>query len=286
MPIASKGTKAVKIAKGVTAGGTTPLFIIAGPCVIESEEKTLSLAREIKAVCAGLKLPFIFKASYDKANRSSVKSYRGPGMARGLAILGRIREELSVPVLSDVHETSQVARAAEVLDVIQIPAFLCRQTDLIVEAAKTGKPLNLKKGQFLSPQEMENAVEKVLSQGNDRILLTERGTFFGYNNLVFDVRSIPTMKRWGFPVVIDASHIVQRPGGRGAASGGEAEFIPLMVRTGVAAGADGLFLEVHDDPAKALSDGLNSLILNKLEEVLRSALRIKKAVLEGEPAAR
>jgi len=286
MPIASKGTKAVKIAKGVTAGGTTPLFVIAGPCVIESEEKTFSLAREIKAVCAGLKLPFIFKASYDKANRSSVKSYRGAGIGRGLAILERIREELSVPVLSDVHETSQVARAAEVLDIIQIPAFLCRQTDLIVEAAKTGKPLNLKKGQFLSPQEMGNAVEKVLSQGNDRILLTERGTFFGYNNLVFDVRSIPTMKRWGFPVVIDASHIVQRPGGRGAASGGEAEFIPLMVRTGVAAGADGLFLEVHDDPAKALSDGLNSLILNKLEEVLRSALRIKKAVLESEPAAR
>ena len=286
MPIASKRTKAVTIAKGVTAGGTTPLFVIAGPCVIESEEKTLSLAREIKAVCAGLKLPFIFKASFDKANRSSVKSYRGPGIRRGLAILERVREELSVPVLSDVHETSQVARAAEVLDVIQIPAFLCRQTDLIVEAAKTGKPLNLKKGQFLSPQEMENAVEKVLSQGNDRILLTERGTFFGYNNLVFDVRSIPTMKRWGFPVVIDASHIVQRPGGRGAASGGEAEFIPLMVRTGVAAGADGLFLEVHDDPAKALSDGLNSLILNKLEEVLRSALRIKKAVLESEAAAR
>ncbi len=286
MPIASTGTKAVRIAKGVTAGGTTPLFVVAGPCVIESEEKTLSLAREIKAVCAGLKLPFIFKASYDKANRSSVKSYRGPGIARGLAILRRVKGELSVPVLSDVHETSQVAEAAEVLDVIQIPAFLCRQTDLIVEAAKTKKPLNLKKGQFLSPQEMENAVEKVLSQGNDRILITERGTFFGYNNLVFDVRSIPTMKRWGFPVVIDASHIVQQPGGRGAASGGEAEFIPLMVRTGVAAGADGLFLEVQEDPARALSDGFNSLILNKLEEVLRSALRIKKALLESEPAER
>jgi 2-dehydro-3-deoxyphosphooctonate aldolase (KDO 8-P synthase) len=207
-------------------------------------------------------------------------------MAKGLAILQRIREELSLPVLSDVHETSQVAAAADVLDVIQIPAFLCRQTDLLLEAAKTGKPLNLKKGQFLSPQEMENAVEKVLSQGNDRILLTERGTFFGYNNLVFDVRSIPTMKRLGFPVVLDASHIVQRPGGRGAASGGEAEFIPLMVRTGVAAGADGLFLEVHENPAQALSDGFNSLIINKLEEVLRSALRIKKALLEQKPAAR
>jgi len=286
MPIASKRKKPVKIAKGVTAGGTTALFLIAGPCVIESEESALKLAREIKAVCDRLKVPFIFKASYDKANRSSLKSYRGPGMARGLAILQRVKEELLIPVLSDVHETSQVAAAAEVLDVIQIPAFLCRQTDLLVEAAKSGKPLNLKKGQFLSPQEMENAVEKVLSQGNDRILLTERGTFFGYNNLVFDVRSIPTMKRWGFPVVIDASHIVQRPGGRGAASGGEAEFIPLMVRTGVAAGADGLFLEVHEDPAKALSDGFNSLILNRLEDVLRSALRIRKALINGEPAAR
>jgi 2-dehydro-3-deoxyphosphooctonate aldolase (KDO 8-P synthase) len=286
MPIVSKGTKAVKISRGVTAGGKTPLFLIAGPCVIESEEKTVSLAREIKAVCGRLKLPFIFKASFDKANRSSLRSYRGPGMTKGLAILRRIKEELSVPVLSDVHETSQVAEAAEVLDVIQIPAFLCRQTDLIVEAAGTGKPLNLKKGQFLSPREMENAVEKALSRGNDRILLTERGTFFGYNNLVFDVRSIPTMKRWGFPVVIDASHIVQHPGGRGEASGGEAEFIPLMVRTGVAAGADGLFIEVHNQPDVALSDGSNSLILNKLEEVMRSALRVKKALLEKEPAAR
>ena len=278
MPNASKGTKAVKIAEGITAGGTTRLFLIAGPCVIESEKKAFALAGKIKDVCAGLKIPFIFKASYDKANRSSMRSYRGPGMARGLAILRRIKEELSVPVLSDVHETSQVAGAAEVLDVIQIPAFLCRQTDLLVEAAKTGKPLNLKKGQFLSPREMENAVKKVLSQGNDRILLTERGTFFGYNNLVFDVRSIPVMKEWGFPVVMDASHIVQRPGGRGAASGGEAEFIPLMVRTGVAAGADGLFLEVQEDPSKALSDPYNSLKLNKLEEVLRSALRIRKAL--------
>jgi len=270
----------------VTAGGATPLFLIAGPCVIEGEEKTIELARGIKAVCARLKVPFIFKASFDKANRSSVRSYRGPGITRGLAVLDRIRKEVAVPVLSDVHEASQVAQAAEVLDVIQIPAFLCRQTDLIVAAARTGKPLNLKKGQFLSPQEMENAVEKALSQGNDRILLTERGTFFGYNSLVFDVRSIPIMKRWGFPVVIDASHIVQRPGGRGTASGGEAEFIPLMVRTGVAAGADGLFLEVHEDPEKALSDGYNSLILNKLEDVLRSALRIRRALLGNRPAVR
>ncbi len=286
MPIAKKKPKPVEIARGVTAGGGAPLFLIAGPCVIESEDATFSLARRIKAVCGGLKVPFIFKASFDKANRTSARSYRGPGLEKGLAILRRIKEELSVPVLSDVHETWQVARAAEVLDVIQIPAFLCRQTDLIVEAARTQKPLNLKKGQFLSPQEMENAVEKVLKQGNERILLTERGTFFGYNNLVFDVRSIPLMKRWGFPVVIDASHSVQRPGGRGVASGGEAEYIPLLVRTGVAAGADGLFLEVHENPSKALSDGPNSLILNKLEGVLRSAIRVKKALRDEEPRAR
>jgi 2-dehydro-3-deoxyphosphooctonate aldolase (KDO 8-P synthase) len=286
MPIASTKPKSVKIGRGVTAGGTTPLFLIAGPCVIESEEHVLTLARRIKEVCARLKLPFVFKASYDKANRTSARSYRGPGLDKGLAALRLVKEELSVPVLSDVHETSQVARAAEVLDVIQIPAFLCRQTDLIIEAARTQKPLNLKKGQFLSPQEMENAVEKVLRQGNKRILLTERGTFFGYNNLVFDVRSIPLMKRWGFPVVIDASHSVQRPGGRGVASGGEAEFIPLLARTGVAAGADGLFLEVHENPAKALSDGPNSLIINKLEAVLRSVLRVRKALREEETKAR
>jgi 2-dehydro-3-deoxyphosphooctonate aldolase (KDO 8-P synthase) len=278
MPTVSKKAKSVEINKDVTIGGTTPLFLIAGPCVIESEEKALSLAREIKKISTKLKLPFIFKASYDKANRSSVKSFRGPGLTKGLEILKRIKQELSIPVLSDVHETSQVGRAAEVLDVIQIPAFLCRQTDLIVEAAKTLKPLNLKKGQFLSPQEMENAVEKVFRQGNDRIILTERGTFFGYNNLVFDIRSIPIMKRWGFPVVVDATHIVQKPGGRGEASGGEADFIPYVVRAGVAVGADGVFLEVHDNPARALSDGPNALIINKLEDILRSALGIKKTL--------
>jgi 2-dehydro-3-deoxyphosphooctonate aldolase (KDO 8-P synthase) len=278
MPIASKELKAVRISRGVTAGGKTPLFLIGGPCVIESEEHALSLALAIKSICVKLRLPYIFKASFDKANRSSVKSYRGPGLAKGLDILGRIKREIGIPVLSDIHETSQVEQAAEVLDVIQIPAFLCRQTDLILAAAKTQKPLNLKKGQFLSPQEMKNAVEKVLSQGNDRIILTERGTFFGYNNLVFDVRSIPTMKKWGFPVVIDASHLVQKPGGRGVASGGEAEFIPAMVRAGVAVGADGLFLEVHDNPSKALSDGYNSLNINQLEDILRSAIRVKKAL--------
>ncbi len=280
MSIDSKGSREVKVSAEVTAGGGTPLFLIAGPCVIESEEQAFSLAGQIKAICAKIGLPFIFKASYDKANRSSLRSFRGPGLEKGLAILKRIKLELRVPVLSDVHETAQVEKAAEVLDVIQIPAFLCRQTDLIVEAARTGKALNLKKGQFLSPQEMANAVDKALSQGNQKIILTERGTFFGYNNLVFDVRSIPLMKKWGFPVVIDASHTVQRPGGRGEASAGEAEFIPLMVQTGVAAGANGVFVEVHDEPPQALSDAYNSLIINKLEGVLRSALRIKKALQE------
>ncbi len=281
MPIASEKPRAIKISEGVRAGAGTPLFVIAGPCVIESEAHALAMAGQIQAVCRGLKLPFIFKASYDKANRSSIRSYRGPGIDRGLEILRRVKEEVGVPVLSDVHETSEVERAAAVLDVLQIPALLCRQTDLIVEAAKTGKPLNLKKGQFLSPQEMENVVDKALSQGNDRILLTERGTFFGYNNLVLDVRSIPIMKKWGFPVVIDATHAVQRPGGRGGASGGEAEFIPTMVRAGAAAGADGVFLEVHDNPEKALSDGHNSLIVNELEALLKSALRIKDVLAEG-----
>ncbi len=281
MPIASEKPRTIKISEAVRAGAGIPLFVIAGPCVIESEAHALAMAGQIQAVCRGLKLPFIFKASYDKANRSSIRSYRGPGIDRGLEILRRVKEEVGVPVLSDVHETSEVERAAAVLDVLQIPALLCRQTDLIVEAAKTGKPLNLKKGQFLSPQEMENVVDKALSQGNDRILLTERGTFFGYNNLVLDIRSIPIMKKWGFPVVIDATHAVQRPGGRGVASGGEAEFIPTMVRAGAAAGADGVFLEVHDNPEKALSDGHNSLILNDLEALLKSALRIKDVLAEG-----
>ena len=284
MPIDSTKTKKIRITEQVTVGGGGPLFLIAGPCVIESEEHALLLARRIKEICGRLGVPFIFKASYDKANRSSLKSYRGPGLERGLAILRAVKEEVGVPVLSDVHETSQVGPAAEVLDVIQIPAFLCRQTDLILEAARTKKPLNLKKGQFLSPQEMANALEKADSQGNGDVLITERGTFFGYNNLVFDVRSIPIMKQWGRPVVLDASHLVQRPGGRGAASGGEAEFIPTIVRAGVAAGADGLFLEVHDRPEKALSDGYNALNINNLEAILGGAGRIRQALHEnGEP---
>jgi len=272
--------KEIEITATIRVGGGNPLFLIGGPCVIESEDHSLHMAREIKSVSDSLGIPFIFKASFDKANRSSIESYRGPGLEKGLAILNIVREELNIPVLSDVHETGQVQKAAEVLDVIQIPAFLCRQTDLLVEAAKTQKPINIKKGQFLSPYEIKNVIDKVLSQGNERILLTERGTFFGYNNLVFDIRSIPIMRSYGFPVVIDATHSVQRPGGEGAFSGGEAEFIPYVARAGISVGADGLFIEIHDNPSQALSDALNSFNLNNLHSFCSSLLRLKEAVDE------
>jgi 2-dehydro-3-deoxyphosphooctonate aldolase (KDO 8-P synthase) len=260
----------------VKIGGANPFFLIGGPCVIESQKHTLFMAEEINKICLDLQVSFIFKSSYDKANRSSISSYRGPGLEKGLEILSLVKQEVDVPVLSDVHETSQVEKAAQVLDVIQIPAFLCRQTDLIVEAARTRKPLNLKKGQFLSPYEMKNQVDKAFSQGNEKIILTERGTSFGYNNLVLDIRSIPIMKKWGFPVVIDASHSVQRPGGEGSASGGEAEFIPYLAKAGIAAGADGVFIEIHDNPLEALSDKYNSLKIKDLRRLLASLLRLKK----------
>ena len=275
MPIVSKE---IEIAPKVKVGGKGPFFLVAGPCVIESEERSLRLAREIGRTCADLGVPFIFKASFDKANRSSGASFRGPGLEKGLAVLRTVKEEAGVPVLSDVHETCQVEKAAEVLDVIQIPALLCRQTDLLLEVARTMKPVNIKKGQFLSPQEMRNVLDKVLSTGNDKVMLTERGTVFGYNNLVFDVRSIPIMKGWGYPVMIDASHSVQRPGGEGLSSGGEAEFIPHIARAGMAVGADGVFLEVHDNPGAALSDKHNSLNINILRELLAGLGRIREAV--------
>jgi len=275
-------SREIKIGPKVKIGGSNPLFLIGGPCVIESQEHAFFMAKEIKKICHELQIPFIFKASYDKANRSSLTSYRGPGLEKGLEILRSIKEKLQVPVLSDVHEINQVEKAAQVLDIIQIPAFLCRQTDLILEASKTQKPLNLKKGQFLSPFEMRNAVDKVLSQGNENIILTERGTFFGYNNLVFDIRSIPIMKEWGFPVVIDASHIVQNPGGQGIFSGGEAEFIPYMAKAGVSVGADGVFLEIHNKPQEALSDKYNSLNINNLKNLLTSLLHLKEAIEEND----
>ena len=274
MPI---GPKEILINEKVKIGGANPLFLIGGPCVIENQDHAFFMAKEIKKICEDIQVPFIFKASYDKANRSSISSYRGPGAEQGLEILRAIKDELRIPVLSDVHETNQVEKAAQVLDVIQIPALLSRQTDLIVEASKTQKTINLKKGQFLSPHEMKNAVEKALSQGNEKLIITERGTVFGYNNLVVDIRSIPIMKKMGFPVVIDASHSVQKPGGEGSSSGGEAEFIPYKAKAGVSVGADGVFLEVHDNPSQALSDKYNSLILKDLRNLLASLLRLRQA---------
>lgn len=259
-------------------GGFQTFFLIAGPCVIESEEHAFFMAGALKQICDEVSVPFIFKASYDKANRSALDSFRGPGQEEGLKILAQIKQELKIPVLSDVHETGQMEKAAEVLDIIQIPALLCRQTDLLLAAAGTGKPINIKKGQFLAPGDMKNAVDKVLSQGNQDIILTERGTCFGYNNLVFDVRAVPIMKEWGFPVCVDASHSVQRPGGRGTASGGDAAFIPHVARAAIAVGADGLFLEVHDKPSRALSDKHNSLILNDLSGLLATLRKVRSAV--------
>ncbi len=274
MPIVSKE---ISINEKVKIGGDHPLFLIGGPCVIESQDHALFMAKEIKNICQDLGLSFIFKSSFDKANRSSVSSYRGPGLESGLEILDLVKKEASVPVLSDVHETSQVEKAARILDVIQIPALLCRQTDLLVTAAQTQKPLNIKKGQFLSPYEMKNVVEKAASQNNEKIILTERGNSYGYNNLVFDIRSIPVMKKLGFPVVIDASHSVQKPGGEGKSSGGDAEFIPSVAKAGVSVGADGVFLEIHDNPSKALSDKHNSLNIKELKNILEVLLRIEKA---------
>jgi 2-dehydro-3-deoxyphosphooctonate aldolase (KDO 8-P synthase) len=246
-------------------GAGQPLFLIAGPCVIESERHALKMAERLSATARELGVPFIFKASYDKANRTSLDSYRGPGLARGLEILARIKKSFGIPVLTDVHDVSQVGPAAEVCDVIQIPAFLSRQTDLLLEAGRSGAVVNIKKGQFLSPWDVRHAVEKVASTGNQRILVTERGTTFGYNNLVVDVRGLAVMKQFGYPVVLDVTHSLQLPGGEGTRSGGQPEFIETLARAGVAAGADGVFMEVHDRPAHALSDGANALRLGRFK---------------------
>jgi 2-dehydro-3-deoxyphosphooctonate aldolase (KDO 8-P synthase) len=244
--------------------GDGGLVMIAGPCVIESESATLMIARALKEIAGELSLPLIFKASYDKANRTSLTSYRGPGLTPGLEILARVQAEVGLPVLSDVHRVSEVAPAARVLDVLQIPAFLSRQTDLVLAAAATGKVVNLKKGQFLAPWDMQSVVDKARSTGNDRILLTERGTMFGYNNLVVDFRSLPLLKELGCPVVLDVTHSVQLPGGQGTCSGGQRQFIPHLARAGVAVGVDALFMEVHPDPEQARCDGPNSLPLTDI----------------------
>ncbi len=246
-------------------GDGRPLCFIAGPCVIESERHAFKIARRLQATARKLGLPFIFKASYDKANRTSLRSFRGPGVERGLEILARIRSELRVPVLTDVHDVSQVEPAARACDVIQIPAFLSRQTDLLVAAGRSGAVVNIKKGQFMSPREIRFAIEKVASTGNHRILVTERGTTFGYHNLVVDMRGIAAMKAWGYPVVLDVTHSLQLPAGEGGRSGGQPQFIETLARAGVAAGADGVFMEVHDHPARALSDGSNALDLRRFE---------------------
>jgi 2-dehydro-3-deoxyphosphooctonate aldolase (KDO 8-P synthase) len=249
-------------------GGGNPLFLIAGPCVIESEVHARIMAEKIAKVAADAGVPYIFKASYDKANRSSVKAFRGPGLKEGLRILGKIKSELKLPILTDIHDASQAQPAAEVCDVLQIPAFLARQTDLLIAAAKTGRVINVKKPQFLSPWDMGNVVEKLESAGNAKIILTERGSTFGYQNLVVDMRSFPVMQRTGYPVVFDVTHSVQLPGGQGHASGGQPQFIEPLARAGVAAGVDGIFLETHDNPAKALSDGPNALPLAHLLSLL------------------
>jgi 2-dehydro-3-deoxyphosphooctonate aldolase (KDO 8-P synthase) len=254
------------------------LFLIAGPCVIENPRHPHAVAARLKTIAGGLGMPLVFKASYDKANRSSLGSYRGPGLERGLEILASVRERHRVPILTDVHEVAQVEKAAAVADVLQIPAFLCRQTDLVLAAAATGKVVNVKKGQFMAPWDMKGVLEKAASTGNRRILVTERGASFGYNNLVVDPRSFPVLRSFGFPVVFDVTHSVQRPGGLGDRSGGDAHFIDTLAPAGVAAGVDGLFMEVHENPARALSDGPNAYRLGRLRGLLRRLLRVQRAV--------
>jgi 2-dehydro-3-deoxyphosphooctonate aldolase (KDO 8-P synthase) len=264
----------------VRVGGAQPQILIAGPCVIESEAHATMIAERLKEIAARAGVPLIFKASYDKANRSSVNSYRGPGIEEGLRILKNIRQRTGLAILTDVHEVAQVGPVAEVCDVLQIPAFLCRQTDLLVAAGKSGRAVNLKKGQFVAPWEMKNAVEKVASTGNEQILLTERGSSFGYNNLVVDMRSFQIMRGFGYPVIFDVTHSVQLPGAAGQASGGQPEFIVPLARAGAAAGVDGLFLEVHENPAKALSDGTNALPLERLSALLERVSRLAALVRE------
>jgi 2-dehydro-3-deoxyphosphooctonate aldolase (KDO 8-P synthase) len=259
-------------------GAGEPLVLIAGPCVIESEAHAMKMAERLTKIAAKAKVPLVFKASYDKANRSSVSSFRGPGLAGGLEILRKIKERFRVPVLTDIHEPDQARAAAEVCDVLQVPAFLSRQTDLLTAAGKTGRVVNLKKGQFLSPWEMANAVAKVKSTGNNKVILTERGVSFGYNNLVVDMRSFPILAKTGCPVIFDVTHSVQLPGGQGHASGGQPEFIEPLARAGTAVGVDAIFLEVHDRPQRALSDGSNALRLDRLPELLAKLKPIAKLV--------
>jgi len=264
--------------KNVSFGKKNSFVFIGGPCVIEDEKSVLEHAEKLIRISSDLKLPYVFKASYDKANRSSVTSFRGPGITKGLAILEKVKKTFNVPIVSDVHSVEDIHAAKDVLDIMQIPAFLCRQTDIIVAAAQSKKIVNIKKGQFLSPWEVRNVIDKALSQGNNKILITERGFSFGYNNLVSDFRSIPIVRDMGFPVVFDATHSVQMPGGEGTSSGGKREFVPVLSKCAIAAGADAIFLEVHKNPAKAKCDGANSLAMKDVKKLLQTLIEIKKAV--------
>jgi 2-dehydro-3-deoxyphosphooctonate aldolase (KDO 8-P synthase) len=265
-------------AGNIKIGNNNPLAFIAGPCVIESEESALKAARRIKEISDSRNIPVIFKSSYDKANRTSVNSFRGPGIKDGLAILDKIKKETGLSVLSDVHSVDEIERAAEVLDVIQIPAFLCRQTEIVIAAARTGKTVNIKKGQFLAPIDVKNIIDKVLSAGNSNIMITERGTSFGYNNLVVDMRSIPIIQGFGYPVVYDATHSVQLPGGQGSSSGGQREFIETLARSAVAAGCDAVFMEVHENPDEAPCDGPNMLPIEEFSVLAERLMELSKIV--------
>ncbi len=260
----------------IAFGDPNQFVLIAGPCVIEGEEAVLKHAERISKIARDMNIPYVFKSSYDKANRSSVHSFRGPGLTDGLKILAKVKKEFKLPILSDVHNIEEVERAAEVIDILQIPAFLCRQTDLVLACAKTKRIVNVKKGQFLSPWDMKNVIEKVESAGNKNILLTERGASFGYQNLVSDFRAIPIMQSFGYPVIFDATHSVQLPGGLGNASGGQAEFIPTLARCAIAAGADAIFMEVHENPKTAKSDGPNNLPLSELKDLLQILKHIRE----------
>jgi 2-dehydro-3-deoxyphosphooctonate aldolase (KDO 8-P synthase) len=271
-------TNTISINQQLSIGGHSPFVLIAGPCVIEDDQTTYDIAASLKRLTDRLDIPFIFKASYDKANRTSIDSYRGPGLEKGLAVLSAIKKELGVPILSDVHQVSEMELAGQILDVIQIPAFLCRQTDLLVSAAKTGKPVNVKKGQFLAPWDMRHVVKKIQSSGNDSIIVTDRGVSFGYNNLVSDFRCIKIMQDIGCPVIFDATHSVQLPGGAGASSSGQREFAPLLARAAIAVGANGIFIETHTNPEKALSDGPNSIKLDDMEALLVQLKAIQTAL--------
>ncbi|MFH1369269.1 MAG: 3-deoxy-8-phosphooctulonate synthase [Elusimicrobiota bacterium] len=262
----------------VNIGNAEPMVLFAGNCVIEGEKQTLETARRLKQISEELSIPLVFKASYDKANRSSLKSYRGPGLKKGLKILSAVKKRYGLPLLVDVHNPSEARQVAEVADVLQIPAFLCRQTDLLTACARTGLPVNVKKGQFMAPEDMENAVKKIEVSGNNKTLLTERGSTFGYHNLVVDMRSIEIMKKTGCPVIFDATHSVQLPGGLGRSSGGQRKFIGTLARAAVAAGVAGIFVEVHENPAKALSDGPNSLKMKDLPSMLKTLIGIDKLV--------